>query len=638
MNPLAELHERLAYTAAAGTALLDEDFRLKKMMDGFAPLAQKNPVFGKIHAGLTGLFKTAPEQRGTQLLNLLGLVDAVLYTQAGSGAEGDFAEVPEHTAPGSVQQIRYSALCPLIAALTTTGSGRMEVLTSAITEHPEYLTDYRVIHALVSDLADPYGEMAVLVFRTLQALATGQPVYVDTIVDNVSENRAYQLPRVDAEQMVFALKRGFDPAGKTEMKIRLMLVCAIRGGAENDWYLSLLDTAKKDIRALAIFALGFQEENIPRLLELAEKERGKAKEMAYHALARWETPEVLAFMEATLEKAPKLAACLADTASDAYGDLAAACLRAELEVVLDKPVIEKAFFDERIAPYFAALTGKASEGVIALYAWISAQHTRIPRIQHGSAEETSAIQPRLNEIVCETLMLRLPPPLVDFLQQRADMRLWDKACFVADIQTLSAAAFYEKWHGFDPDALRRWMYSLCCDGETTYIRDTVFREAILSLEKDEDLERPLREPLDFRWIDVFIEWDLEVMFAKLPRVLPDVWREKAGAYFYSKAIEETKNIYVYGAVSALYNRLEKMHRYGWKTYDNILVNVCKCYSLTSEHQLVEAFTCYRTYAGEENTRQEALRVLEFYRESGKLSAAIVLEILKEHGFSDGIQG
>ena len=41
MNPFAELHERLAYSAVAGTALLEEDFRLKKMVDPFASLARK---------------------------------------------------------------------------------------------------------------------------------------------------------------------------------------------------------------------------------------------------------------------------------------------------------------------------------------------------------------------------------------------------------------------------------------------------------------------------------------------------------------------------------------------------------------------------------------------------------------------
>ena len=85
MNPFVELHERLAYSAVAGTALLEEDFRLKKMVDPFASLAPKNPVFANIHKELTDLFAAQPAQRGQILLHLLGVVDAVLYTQAGHG-------------------------------------------------------------------------------------------------------------------------------------------------------------------------------------------------------------------------------------------------------------------------------------------------------------------------------------------------------------------------------------------------------------------------------------------------------------------------------------------------------------------------------------------------------------------------
>ena len=72
MNPFAELHERLAYSAVAGTALLEEDFRLKKMVDPFASLAPKNPVFAKIHKELADLFAAQPAQRGQILLRLLG--------------------------------------------------------------------------------------------------------------------------------------------------------------------------------------------------------------------------------------------------------------------------------------------------------------------------------------------------------------------------------------------------------------------------------------------------------------------------------------------------------------------------------------------------------------------------------------
>ena len=39
---------------------LEEDFRLKKMVDTFASLAPKNPVFANIHKELTDLFAAQP--------------------------------------------------------------------------------------------------------------------------------------------------------------------------------------------------------------------------------------------------------------------------------------------------------------------------------------------------------------------------------------------------------------------------------------------------------------------------------------------------------------------------------------------------------------------------------------------------
>ena len=217
MNPLAELHERLAYSAVAGTALLEEDFRLKKMVDTFASLAPKNPVFAKIHKELAALFEEQPAHRGRMLLNLLGLVDAVLYTQAGYGTTGELAALPQNAESGEFQPIRYSALYALMQALTTTGSGRMEVLTRTVCEQPEYFKDCRVIHALIDDLADPYGEMGALIFRILRALVTGETVEISDFDIDGYQRKQYSLPTIDKAQLLSRLKYGFDPEGKTDM-------------------------------------------------------------------------------------------------------------------------------------------------------------------------------------------------------------------------------------------------------------------------------------------------------------------------------------------------------------------------------------------------------------------------------------
>ena len=71
--------------------------------------------------------------------------------------------------------------------------------------------------------------------------------------------KQYSLPTIDKAQLLSRLKYGFDPEGKTDMVRRMMLICAIAGVLlENDWYLSLLDSAKKDIRTLVVFALGYR--------------------------------------------------------------------------------------------------------------------------------------------------------------------------------------------------------------------------------------------------------------------------------------------------------------------------------------------------------------------------------------------
>ena len=63
LQPLYDVQERLEHAAVAGTSLLGEDFRLKRAMEGLAPLAAASPVFGKIRAALEGLLSVCRETR-----------------------------------------------------------------------------------------------------------------------------------------------------------------------------------------------------------------------------------------------------------------------------------------------------------------------------------------------------------------------------------------------------------------------------------------------------------------------------------------------------------------------------------------------------------------------------------------------
>ena len=89
LQPLYDVKERLEYAAIAGTGLLGEDFRLRRAADDLKPLAAASPVFAKIDGGVQKLLSAPAEQKAGLLLDVLALVDAVAYTQAKTGIEGE---------------------------------------------------------------------------------------------------------------------------------------------------------------------------------------------------------------------------------------------------------------------------------------------------------------------------------------------------------------------------------------------------------------------------------------------------------------------------------------------------------------------------------------------------------------------
>ena len=64
LKVLFELKERMEHCAIAGTALISEDFRLKRAVDNIAPLAAASPVFAKIKAGADDLLNAVEKAVG----------------------------------------------------------------------------------------------------------------------------------------------------------------------------------------------------------------------------------------------------------------------------------------------------------------------------------------------------------------------------------------------------------------------------------------------------------------------------------------------------------------------------------------------------------------------------------------------
>ncbi len=342
LTPLYELRERLRAGAIAGAALAADDFRLARALEGLAPLEKASPVFAKLGQLARSVLAPDCQDRAGALLDAITLCDAVLTTQGAVAVPGELEALPPRAGGTALTNAPYSVVAPLVEALTTSGSGHYSTVVDTHETHPELFSDYRVRDALVKALGAKYAELA------------------DTAGQWLCQEDKSILP---------LLTQGFDPAGKKEMARRVQVIDTIAGGSLNDWYISQLEGAKKQVRLMLIYALRHCPENLELLLKLAKTEKYDNKDAARWALARIQNPGALPFwremMEADLIENMRFFMASDSPAATA---LTAELLERELEDLLapdDAPwYTEK---EKRLANLLYALVGKTGPAICDAY-------------------------------------------------------------------------------------------------------------------------------------------------------------------------------------------------------------------------------------------------------------------------------
>ena len=272
LDILYKLQEQLKYSIITGSSLIREDFRLKKAVDDMAALSKLAPVFAQIETQAKSLFEC--DNPGERTLDILALVDAVLETQSGVYEKSELSDI--EAGIGKNCNYSYKMLEPVLTALTTTGSGRWEVLLNARKQDPRIFFDYRVLPKYIGGLGDSYGELAYQISRWMME---------------------------DGKMMLEPLKRGFDPMGKSEMCRRFDIIAYLAKEEGNDFYLSIIDgEASKDIRKSAIEALGYSDKNIDILLEIAKTGDKASKEKAINVLKSFSDARIDEFFENSAKK------------------------------------------------------------------------------------------------------------------------------------------------------------------------------------------------------------------------------------------------------------------------------------------------------------------------------------------------
>src|SRR4051812_5537161 len=250
--------------AIAGSPLAVGDFRLKKLIIPLEQAGAKAPVFAQVAKSIADLVNGTEADSASRLLSLSTLLNAILYTQGQTGADGDYRELEMFATTCSSTRTTARVLKPLVEALTTTGGGRFEIVKSAVERNA--FNDLRLIDPAIRALDDSFAELADLVADKVL------PAYGPGIV-----------PR---------LKEQFELKGKKQDGRRLKIMHQLDPAASIELCKSALEEGSPEVKAAAVACLAKHEEHIPLVLEQANSKNKIVRAAALEALADHDRPEI----------------------------------------------------------------------------------------------------------------------------------------------------------------------------------------------------------------------------------------------------------------------------------------------------------------------------------------------------------
>lgn len=260
ISPFYELRSRLYACAAAGCQTVNEDFRLKKAVDEFKPLAELNKAFGKLYALCQSLFTA--ENASCQLADAIALADALAVTQGTFADNAETVSTEMSASDGRLSNAPYSAFSGLCDKILKCSPNLCELSEAEIA----LLSDPRVLAAFI---------------KACEKSSTYLDYFSEMMFD------------IYGKRLVPLLKNAVDMSDPKASGTAVEYVSAVSGNAESAWFLTLAkdENAPQNVRIAAISALSKDSGNVPCLLELYNTEKGKIKNEALDALVSIDCPE-----------------------------------------------------------------------------------------------------------------------------------------------------------------------------------------------------------------------------------------------------------------------------------------------------------------------------------------------------------
>ena len=253
---LIEVYEEMRRLAIAGSSVAPGDFRLRKLIGPLEKAGEKAPVFAKVAQTASAVLASDDKTSAAALLELITLVNAILYTQGSTGVSGELKPL-QVASGGEAIQVSARQLKPVIAALSSTGSGRVEIIRDAIANG--MFRDIRLITPAVRAIDDPYPDIA------------------DMMVEQV-------LPKY-GRAILPELRARLDIKGRGGHAQRLRLMHTIDPSGTRELLLHALNDGSKEMKVAAISCLTPEGADLVLLAEQAKAKSREVRAAACSALA-----------------------------------------------------------------------------------------------------------------------------------------------------------------------------------------------------------------------------------------------------------------------------------------------------------------------------------------------------------------
>ncbi|MBP2112397.1 HEAT repeat domain-containing protein [Paenibacillus silagei] len=425
---LQELHQEYRRLYIAGSELAAGDFRLKRLLPQFQQLGERSPVFKKLGEGINALLEPGSPDGpapGIQLQENTLLLESVLYTQGTTTVDGTPGPLPVRKFTLQTNQT-YRKLAPVIEALTTTGSGRYEIVLDAFKEG--VFQDLRLLPLAVSALNDPYSELAEYAKNHIL------PAYGPEIAGYLLES--------------------FNPAGGRSEVRKLEVIAQAGASSHLDVIVQAAENGSDEIRAAAMKCLGGYEEYTDALLEWSADKKKVIREAAYTALAAGGSVRgAERLIEAFIQKKDRemLASILANGApSEVYAKVTA-LFQEELQAAppnnAGKKITEKAW--EELVPFLITLSHVKTPELDAIYSYVLKEYDRyislgwVPLFDHAARyKQESADNAALEELaeLAQRSMRHLPNYFHAAKRRVSPQEMFDRFAGLTETKLIGQAA------------------------------------------------------------------------------------------------------------------------------------------------------------------------------------------------------